>query len=182
MPTTATGTSRRELIPVSIAILTISDSRTDADDKSGALLVKRVAGAGHRAMEKRIVRDDIYAIRAAVSAWIADLEVQVIITTGGTGITGRDGTPEAVAPLLDKKIDGFGEMFRVLSYDDIGTSTLQSRALCGVANATYIFCLPGSSSACATAWDKLIRHQLDYRTRPCNLVELMPRLLEHLQN
>lgn len=182
MSTNAKSADKRELIPVSITVLTISDSRTDADDKSGALLIKRAASAGHHALEKRIVRDDIYAIRAAVSGWIADSAVQVVLTTGGTGITGRDGTPEAIMPLLDKQIEGFGEMFRVLSYDDIGTSTLQSRALCGVANATYIFCLPGSSSACATAWDKLIVHQLDYRTRPCNLVELMPRLLEHLQN
>ena len=182
MSITTKNTPKREFIPVSITVLTISDSRTDADDRSGELLVKRVASAGHHALEKRIVPDDIYAIRAAVSAWIDDPAVQVVITTGGTGITGRDGTPEAVVPLLDKQIDGFGEMFRALSYDDIGTSTLQSRALCGVANATYVFCLPGSSGACATAWDKLIQHQLDYRTRPCNLVELMPRLLEHLQN
>jgi len=124
------------------------------------------------------VRDDIYQIRAAVSRWIADPAVQAVITTGGTGITGRDGTPEAVRPLLDKVIDGFGEMFRVISYELIGTSTMQSRALAGVANGTFVFCLPGSSGACKDAWTKLISHQLDYRTRPCNLVELMPRLLE----
>ena len=122
--------------------------------------------------------DDIYQIRAVVSGWIANEAVSVVLTTGGTGVTGRDGTPEAVSPLLDKHIDGFGEMFRVLSYDDIKTSTLQSRAIAGVANGTYIFCLPGSSGACALAWDALISHQLDFRTRPCNLVELMPRLRE----
>lgn len=169
----------REFIPVHIALLTVSDSRTAADDKSGKLLCDRVVAAGHRVADQRIVRDDVYAIRAAVSAWIAEPEVQVIVTTGGTGVTGRDGTPEAIEPLLDKQIDGFGEMFRSLSYPDIGTSTLQSRALAGVANGTYIFVLPGSAGACATGWDQLICHQLDYRTRPCNLVELMPRLLEH---
>jgi molybdenum cofactor biosynthesis protein B len=168
----------RQLIPLSIAVLTISDSRTEQDDKSGQLLVKRLENAGHILCEKRIVKDDIYQIRAAVSRWIADNKPQVIITTGGTGVTGRDGTPEAVKPLLDKEIEGFGEMFRVLSFESIATSTLQSRATAGVANGTYIFCLPGSSGACADAWDKLISQQLDYRHRPCNLVELIPRLLE----
>lgn len=169
----------RQFIPLSIAVLTVSDSRTEANDKSGKLLVDRLEGAGHRLHEKAIVPDDIYRIRAVVSAWIADPgEPQVILTTGGTGVTGRDGTPEAVTPLLDKEIPGFGEMFRSLSWDSIKTSTLQSRAVAGVANATYVFCLPGSSGACADAWDRLIQHQLDYRTRPCNLVELMPRLLE----
>jgi molybdenum cofactor biosynthesis protein B len=170
--------SERELIPVTVAVLTVSDSRTEADDKSGKLLCRRVEDAGHLVHEKSIVRDDVYQIRAAVSAWIAHPDIQVVLTTGGTGVTGRDGTPEAVEPLLDKVIDGFGEMFRYLSYEDIGTSTLQSRALAGVANGTYVFVLPGSAGACATAWDKLIQHQLDYRSRPCNLVELMPRLLE----
>ncbi|MGA8261803.1 MAG: molybdenum cofactor biosynthesis protein B [Arenicellales bacterium] len=171
--------SERQFIPLSIAVLTISDTRTDADDKSGKLLVERIGKCGHRLHEKRIVPDDIYRIRAAVSAWVADpTEPQVILTTGGTGVTGRDGTPEAVRPLLDKEIPGFGEMFRYLSWASIKTSTLQSRAVAGVANATYVFCLPGSSGACADAWDQLIQHQLDYRTRPCNLVELMPRLLE----
>lgn len=168
----------RELIPVNIAVLTVSDSRTEENDKSGQLLVKRLEKAGHTLADKRIVKDDIYQIRAALSAWIADPDVQVVVSTGGTGVTGRDGTPEAVEPLLAKVITGFGEMFRVLSYEEIKTSTLQSRALAGVANGTYVFVLPGSSGACATAWDKLIQHQLDYRTRPCNLVELMPRLLE----
>jgi len=134
--------------------------------------------AGHRLAEKSIVPDDIYKIRAMVSAWIADDDVNVVISTGGTGVTGRDGTPEAVQPLLDKEIEGFGELFRSLSYDEIKTSTVQSRALAGVTNATYIFCLPGSTGACKTAWDAIIAAQLDYRTRPCNLVELMPRLLE----
>ncbi len=176
MPDAQTGT--RELIPLNIAILTVSDSRTEETDKSGHLLVSRLEGAGHRLHDKRIVPDDIYAIRAVVSNWICETDLQVIISTGGTGITGRDGTPEAVRPLLDKEINGFGEMFRVLSFESIGTSTLQSRAVAGVANATYVFCLPGSSGACADAWDKLISAQLDYRSRPCNLVELMPRLLE----
>ena len=168
----------RQFIPLSISVLTISDTRGEAEDKSGKLLVDRLTAAGHRLFEKKIVRDDKYAIRAALSQWIADTEVNAVLTTGGTGITGRDGTPEAATPLFDKTIDGFGEMFRVLSYEQISTSTLQSRAVAGVANATYVFCLPGSSGACALGWDALISHQLDYRTRPCNLVELMPRLLE----
>ena len=168
----------RQFIPLSISVLTISDTRGEAEDKSGKLLVERLAAAGHGLFEKKIVRDDKYAIRAALSQWIADTEVNAVLTTGGTGITGRDGTPEAATPLFDKTIDGFGEMFRVLSYEQINTSTLQSRAVAGVANATYVFCLPGSSGACALGWDALISHQLDYRTRPCNLVELMPRLLE----
>ena len=171
----------REFIPVSIAVLTISDSRTEDNDKSGSLLVDRVQSAGHQSVTKQIVRDNIYEIRSTVSQWIVDTDIQVILTTGGTGVTGRDGTPEAIRPLLDKEISGFGEMFRVLSYEKIATSTLQSRAFAGVANATYIFCLPGSASACTDAWDTLIEHQLDYRSRPCNLVELMPRLLEHLK-
>ncbi len=168
----------RDFIALSISVLTISDSRTEADDKSGNLLVDRLQSAGHKLHQKAIVKDDIYQIRAQVSHWIAQPEPQVIITTGGTGVTGRDGTPEAIKPLLDKEIEGFGEMFRVLSFDSIRTSTLQSRALAGVANGSYIFCLPGSSGACADAWDKLINEQLDYRHRPCNLVELIPRLRE----
>jgi molybdopterin adenylyltransferase len=170
----------RDFLPVTLAVLTISDSRTEAQDKSGALLARRATEAGHRLHEKTLCRDDIYQIRAIVSGWIADPDIQLILTTGGTGITGRDGTPEAVRPLLDKEIDGFGEMFRAISYQQIGTSSLQSRALAGVANGTYVFVLPGSSGACATAWDELIVKQIDFRTRPCNLVELMPRLLEHL--
>jgi molybdenum cofactor biosynthesis protein B len=168
----------RAFIPLSIAVLTVSDTRTEDTDVSGKTLVERLVAAGHRPADKRIVPDDIYRIRAAVSEWIADPDIQVVITTGGTGVTGRDGTPEAVSVLFDKTLDGFGEVFRALSYQEIKTSTIQSRAIAGVANGTYIFCLPGSSGACRTAWDQLIKDQLDYRTRPCNLVELMPRLLE----
>jgi molybdenum cofactor biosynthesis protein B len=168
----------RHFKPLAIAVLTVSDSRTELTDKSGALLVERLEAAGHSVAEKRIVADDIYAIRAAVSAWIAAPDVDAVIATGGTGITGRDGTPEAVEVLLDKTIDGFGELFRAISYQEIGTSSLQSRCLAGVANGTFVFCLPGSTNACATGWDKLIAPQLDYRTRPCNLAELMPRLKE----
>ncbi len=168
----------RQFIPLQIAVMTVSDTRTEDTDKSGGMLKKLIKEAGHQLSEKRIVPDDIYRIRAEVSRWIVADDVQVVLTTGGTGLTGRDGTPEAVRPLFDKVIDGFGEMFRVLSYEDIGTSTLQSRAVAGVANGTFIFCLPGSSGACKDGWTKLIAKQLDYRTRPCNLVELMPRLLE----
>jgi molybdenum cofactor biosynthesis protein B len=174
----AHGGSEREFQPINIAVLTVSDSRDETTDKSGRLLAERITHAGHRLAEKAIVPDDVYQIRAVVSRWIADATVNAVITTGGTGVTGRDGTPEAVLPLLDKVIEGFGEMFRSISYGQIKTSTLQSRALAGVANATYVFCVPGSSGACATAWDDLIEAQLDLRTRPCNLVELMPRLLE----
>ena len=166
-------------MPLRIAVLTISDTRSEETDTSGGLLRDRLTTAGHQLADKQINPDDVYRIRATVAAWIADAEVQVIITTGGTGVTGRDGTPEAVTPLLDKCIDGFGEMFRSLSWKDIGTSTLQSRCLAGVANGTYIFCLPGSTGACATGWDELIEKQLDYRTRPCNLSELLPRLTEY---
>ena len=168
----------RQFIPLNIAVLTVSETRTEETDKSGKTLVQRLTDAGHRLAEKVIVPDDVYKIRAIVARWIAQDDVQVVVTTGGTGITGRDTTPEAVKPLLDKEIEGFGEMFRNISYEEIKTSTLQSRAVAGVANATFIFCLPGSSGACQTGWDKLIQQQLDYRTRPCNLVELMPRLLE----
>jgi molybdenum cofactor biosynthesis protein B len=143
----------RELKPLRVAVLTVSDTRNEATDKSGALLADRVRNAGHVLAAKAIVRDDVYAIRAIVSGWIAGSEVEVVITTGGTGLTGRDGTPEAIAVLLDKQIDGFGELFRTISYEEIGASSLQSRCLAGVANATYIFCLPGSSGACATGWD-----------------------------
>jgi len=176
----AHGKKERPFLPLSIAVLTISDTRTEETDSSGRALVERLTKAGHKLAEKAIVPDDIYQIRAKVSAWIARADVNAIVTTGGTGVTGRDGTPEAVQPLLDKEIEGFGERFRAISYDEIKTSTIQSRALAGVANATYIFCLPGSSGACRTGWDNLIQAQLDYRTRPCNLVELMPRLLEKL--
>lgn len=170
--------TEKPFIPLNIAVLVVSDTRTDSDDVSGKTLVERARDAGHQVIEKKIVPDNIYRIRAAVSAWIADDDINVILTTGGTGVTGRDGTPEAIEPLLDKILDGFGEIFRMLSYRDIKTSTIQSRAIAGVANATYVFCLPGSSGACRMAWDDLIREQLDYRTRPCNLVQLMPRLME----
>jgi molybdopterin adenylyltransferase len=168
----------KSFIPLNIAILVVSDTRSDADDISGKTLVERATEAGHHVIEKKIVPDNIYQIRAVVSNWIAADNINVVISTGGTGVTGRDGTPEAVAPLLDKFLDGFGETFRMLSYQDIKTSTIQSRAIAGVANATYLFCLPGSSGACRTAWDTLIREQLDYRTKPCNLAQLMPRLME----
>jgi molybdenum cofactor biosynthesis protein B len=165
-------------IPLNLAVLTVSDTRTEATDTSGRLLVERATEAGHRISGQALVPDNIYTIRARVSAWIADPEVQVILITGGTGVTGRDGTPEAVSVLFDKTLDGFGEVFRSLSFHDIGTSTMQSRALAGVANGTYIFCLPGSTGACRLGWDSLIQAQLDYRTRPCNLAELIPRLRE----
>ena len=170
--------TKNEFISLSIAVLVVSDTRTEADDSSGKALVERLQSAGHRLAEKRIVVDDIYRIRAELSRWIVDETINAVITTGGTGVTGRDGTPEAVTPLLDKVLEGFGEVFRMISYQTIKTSTIQSRAVAGVANGTYIFCLPGSSGACRTAWDDLLKDQLDYRTRPCNLVQLMPRLLE----
>lgn len=168
----------REFLPLNLAVLTVSDSRTEANDTSGQVLVEGLTEAGHRLYEKKIVADDIYQIRAIVSQWIAEPSVHAVISTGGTGVTGRDGTPEAIAPLLDKVLDGFGEVFRMISYQDIKSSTMQSRALAGVANGTYIFCVPGSSGACRTAWENLIKDQLDFRTRPCNLVQLIPRLLE----
>ena len=168
--------SERKFIALNIAVLTVSDTRTPETDKSGDLLRERLLSAGHQCAEHLIVPDNIYAIRAVLSRWIADDAVNAVITTGGTGITGRDSTPEAAGALFDKTIDGFGEIFRVLSYETINASTIQSRATAGVANGTFIFCLPGSTGACAEAWDKLLGKQLDYRTRPCNLVELMPRL------
>ncbi|MCB1713828.1 MAG: molybdenum cofactor biosynthesis protein B [Candidatus Competibacteraceae bacterium] len=169
---------QRAFIAINIAVLTISDTRDETNDKSGQLLAERVQASGHQLADKQIVKDDIYQIRAVISNWVAADNVNAVITTGGTGVTGRDGTPEAVRVLLDKEIDGFGELFRMLSWEDIKTSTVQSRCLAGVANGTYIFCLPGSTGACRTAWDRIIQDQLDYRHRPCNLVELMPRLLE----
>jgi len=165
-------------IPLNVAILTVSDSRTEADDKSGALLRDKVEMAGHEVVAKEIVPDDVYQMRAVFSRWIADSRLQVVLTTGGTGITGRDSTPEAIAPLLDKQIEGFGELFRAISFEEIGTSTVQSRAVAGLANGTFIFCLPGSSGACRTAWEKILQPQLDHRTRPCNFAQLIPRLLE----
>jgi molybdopterin adenylyltransferase len=165
-------------VPIKIAILTVSDSRTEADDTSGDALVERLTQANHTLAEKLILPDDKYKIRAAVSRWIADEEVDVVITTGGTGLTGRDITPEAVEPLFDKVIEGVGELFRWLSYQEIGTSTIASRCVGGLANGTFIFCLPGSTGACRTGWDKVIAPQLDCNTSPCNIVALMPRLLE----
>jgi molybdenum cofactor biosynthesis protein B len=170
--------SNREFISLSIAVLTISDTRTMAEDTSGQVLEDRLKEEGHKLADRKIAPDDIYQIRAVTSAWIADPEVDVIITTGGTGVTGRDGTPEAMSVLLDKEIEGFGELFRMISWDEIRTSSIQSRALAGVANGTYVFCLPGSSGACRTGWDNLIKEQLDHRTSPCNLAMLIPRLKE----
>ncbi len=164
--------------PLDIAVMTVSDSRVEADDKSGRILVDRLTADGHRLAEKIIVPDDRYQIRAVISRWIADTTVQAVITTGGTGLTGRDITPEAVKPLFDKEIEGFGEIFRMLSWELIKTSTIQSRAIAGLANGTPIFCLPGSPGACKDGWDGIIRHQLDIRHKPCNLVEMMPRFLE----
>jgi molybdenum cofactor biosynthesis protein B len=169
---------RVDRVSLAIALLTVSDTRTAADDASGDALQARLEAAGHRLHERRIVPDDRYRIRAVISHWIADPAVPVVISSGGTGLAGRDGTPEAVAPLLDKTIDGFGELFRVLSFETIGTSSLQSRCLAGVANGTLIFVLPGSLDAVQTAWDRLIGAQLDATTRPCNLVQLLPRLRE----
>ena len=163
---------------LAIALLTVSDTRTLEDDRSGDALQQRLESAGHRLVQRALVPDDRYQIRSEVSRWIADAGVQVVISSGGTGLTGRDGTPEAVAPLLDKTIEGFGELFRVLSFETIGTSSLQSRALAGVANGTVIFVLPGSLDAVQTAWDRLISAQLNGATRPCNLVQLLPRLRE----
>ena len=168
----------KEFLPLNIALLTVSDSRTLADDRSGDVLQEGATSSGHRVVQREIVPDDIYRIRAVVSGWIVQPEVQAIITTGGTGVTGRDGTPEAVLPLLDKELAGFGELFRMLSWKEIGASTLQSRCTAGVANGTWVFCLPGSSGACRTGWEGILKSQLDSRTRPCNFADLMPRLLE----
>ncbi|WP_302142879.1 molybdenum cofactor biosynthesis protein B [Halomonas alkalicola] len=161
------------MLPLSIAVLTISDTRTEATDRSGQSLVDRLTDAGHRLADRQIVPDDIYRIRAVVSAWIADPDVQVVLTTGGTGFTGRDSTPEAVRVLLDKEIEGFGELFRQLSWDEIGSSTVQSRCLGGLANATVVFCLPGSTGACRTGWDGILAEQLDSRHKPCNFANLV---------
>ncbi|PTM98424.1 molybdenum cofactor biosynthesis protein B [Mycoplana dimorpha] len=171
----------RPFIPLAIAVMTVSDTRTAADDRSGDTLVERLETAGHRLAARAIVPDDKGAIRAQVEAWTKDAGIDVVITTGGTGFTGRDVTPEALEPLFEKKMDGFSEVFHRLSYDKIGTSTIQSRATGGVANATYIFVLPGSPGACRDAWDGILASQLDYRHMPCNFVEIMPRLDEHLK-
>lgn len=168
----------KDFLPLKLAVLTVSDTRTEIDDEAGKLLVERLEKAGHQLFEKAIVTDNIYKIREILSRWIADDAVHAVVTTGGTGLTGRDSTPEAVEPLLDKKIDGFGELFRYLSYQIISTSTIQSRAIAGLANGTPIFCLPGSPGACKDGWDGIIVHQLDNRNQPCNLVELMSRFRE----
>ena len=172
---------QRPFLPVNIAVLTVSDTRTEADDKSGRTLAEMIVSAGHRVADRRIVRDDTAAITGQLRAWIADPAIDVVISTGGTGVTGRDVTPEAFESVYEKKIEGFGELFRFLSYQKVGTSTIQSRATAGVASGTYLFALPGSPSACRDGWDDIIKHQLDNRFRPCNLVELMPRLQEHLK-
>ena len=171
----------RPFIPVRIAVLTVSDSRALADDRSGDTLAARIAEAGHVLAHRKIVRDEVDDIRAVVVDWIADPGVDVVITTGGTGFTGRDITPEALEPIFEKRMDGFSEVFHRISYDKIGTSTIQSRATGGVAGATFIFVLPGSPGACRDAWDGILQAQLDYRHRPCNFVEIMPRLDEHLK-
>ncbi|WP_416140622.1 molybdenum cofactor biosynthesis protein B [Halomonas sp. HK25] len=161
------------MLPLTIAVLTISDTRTEATDRSGQSLVERLTAAGHRLADRQIVPDDIYRIRAVVSGWIADPDIQVVLTTGGTGFTGRDSTPEAVKVLLDKEIEGFGELFRQLSWEEIGSSTVQSRCLGGLANATVVFCLPGSTGACRTGWDGILAEQLDSRHKPCNFANLV---------
>lgn len=171
-------TDKREFVALNIAVMTVSDSRTEADDKSGNILIERINQAGHKLKEREIVADNKYQVRALASRWIADDDVHVIISTGGTGLTGRDITPEAFSILFDKPIDGFGELFRSISYEYIRTSTIQSRALAGMANGTVIFCLPGSPGACRDGWDHIITHQLDINHKPCNLVELMPRFKE----
>ena len=171
----------RPFVSLRIAVLTISDTRELADDKSGATLAERIALAGHVVAERAIATDDVESIRARVRAWIADTEIDVIITTGGTGFTGRDVTPEAVEPLFEKRMEGFSTLFHMVSFSKIGTSTVQTRATAGVAGATYVFCLPGSPGACRDGWDEILKHQLDYRYRPCNFVEIMPRLDEHLR-
>jgi molybdenum cofactor biosynthesis protein B len=169
----------RPFLPVSIALLTVSDTRSAADDRSGAVLAERAAACGHDVAARRIVRDEQQAIVDQLRAWIADPAIDVVIATGGTGVTGRDVTPEAFASVYEKEIPGFGELFRWLSFAKIGTSTIQSRATAGVAGGTYLFALPGSPGACRDAWDGILVHQLDNRFRPCNFVELMPRLREH---
>ena len=171
----------RPFLPVNIAVLTVSDTRSEADDKSGDTLAELIAGAGHRVAARRIVKDDRAAIAAQLRSWIADPAIDVVIATGGTGVTGRDVTPEAYRRVLDKEIEGFGELFRWISFAKIGTSTMQSRALGGVAAGTYLFALPGSTGAVKDGWDEILRFQLDSRHRPCNLAELMPRLQEHLR-
>ena len=172
---------KRPFIPVSIAVLTVSDTRTLDDDKSGSTLVDRIETAGHKIADRAIVKDDVEALQQQVTAWCQDESVDVVITTGGTGFTGRDVTPEALEPLFDKRMDGFSIVFHMLSHNKIGTSTVQSRATAGTIGTTFVFCLPGSPGACKDAWDGILKDQLDYRHMPCNFIEIMPRLDEHLQ-
>jgi molybdopterin adenylyltransferase len=169
----------RPFIPVGIAVLTVSDTRSLADDRSGDALVQMLESAGHRLAARALVKDDVPEIRAKVQTWIAEAAVDVVITTGGTGFTGRDVTPEAVRPLFEKEVDGFSTVFHMVSFQKVGTSTIQSRACAGLARGTYIFCLPGSPGACKDAWNEILKWQLDNRHRPCNFVEIMPRLEEH---
>ena len=171
----------KPFVPLAIAVLTVSDTRALVEDKSGATLKERIEKAGHRLAARAVVKDDVKKIRAQAKAWIKDRKIDVIITTGGTGFTGRDVTPEAIEPLFEKRMDGFSVAFHQISWAKIGSSTIQSRATAGVANATYLFCLPGSPGACRDAWDEILVHQLDLRHRPCNFVEIMPRLDEHLK-
>lgn len=171
-------THEKAFRPLRIAVLTVSDTRTAENDTSGDLLAERLRAAGHELADRRLEADDVYRLRAAVSAWIADPEVDCVLVTGGTGITGRDNTPEALRPLLERDIPGFGELFRYYSLEEIGTSTIQSRAFAGTANATLVFALPGSTGACRTAWERILGPQLDARTKPCNFVSLIPRLNE----
>lgn len=171
----------REFIPLKIAVLTVSDTREFADDKSGSILAERIEKAGHTVGARAIVTDDVAKIQAQVKAWIVDPAIDVVVTTGGTGFTGRDVTPEAIEPLFEKRMDAFATLFLIVSHAKIGTSAVQTRATAGVAGATYIFCLPGSPGACKDGWDEILVHQLDYRYRPCNFVEIMPRLGEHLK-
>ena len=170
--------TEQAFLPLQIAILTVSDSRGEERDTSGRFLRESAEAAGHAVVAKEIAPDDVYQLRAVVSRWIADPGVNVVLCTGGTGVTGRDSTPEALRPLFDKVIEGFGELFRQLSFTEIGTSTVQSRAFAGLANGTFVFCLPGSTGACRTAWEQILRPQLDIRTRPCNFAQLIPRLRE----
>lgn len=160
----------KEFVPLNIAVLTVSDTRTLEQDSSGQLLVDRLSEAGHALADRVLIPDDVYRLRAEVSRWIADPQVQVVLVTGGTGFTDRDSTPEALLPLFDKQVEGFGELFRQISFTEIGTSTVQSRAVAGLANRTLVFCMPGSTNACRTAWDKILGEQLDARTRPCNFI------------
>ncbi|BAT58310.1 molybdenum cofactor biosynthesis protein B [Variibacter gotjawalensis] len=171
----------RNFVPLKIAVLTVSDTRVAADDKSGATLAERIEKAGHAVAARDIVHDDVEAIRSVMRRFIDDPKIDIVISTGGTGFTGRDVTPEAVEPLFEKRMDGFSIAFHMISHAKIGSSTIQSRATAGVANSTFIFCVPGSPGACRDAWDEILVHQLDYRYRPCNFVELMPRLDEHLR-